>query len=251
MKTFYLSAIALCAVVTSYAQGAIEFKLNPEIGKAQQSTIMITTDIDSPQPIIMDLHMNTSATSTKLEEGNISFETMINSVKMDMQSGMETVSYNSQEEATDETVKLVDKQFRPLIGQKISATISPKGKTLDIILPDVGENTLSSSSFANQFLQFPEHAIKPGESWTTLTDVEDNPIMTKMELNNTFKEITADGYIVSYVGSFLDGEGKKRGTIEGEYLLDTKTFMPITSKAITMFEMMDTKIKSTVEVTVN
>ncbi len=251
MKIFFVAAIAMFVGLTCYAQDAVEFKLNPDIGKTQQSTMVIKTDIDSPQPVVMDVNMNTSSASTKIEEGNIVFETTINSVKMDMQSGMETVSYNSQEASTDETAKLIDNQFRPLIGQKIIASVSPKGKTLDIILPDVGDNTLSTSNFSNQFLEFPEHAISPGESWTSSTEVEDNPVMAKMELNNTFKEITDKGYVITYTGTLLDPQGKQSGAVEGEYLLDTKTFMPVSSKSVIQMEMMGAKITSTVEVMVN
>src|SRR5690606_28964856 len=137
MKKLFVGAFALCLGLTSFAQDAVTFKLNPDIGKSQESTMVMKTDIDSPQPVIMDMHMNTTTLSSEIKDGNIIYETTINTVKMDMQSGMETVSYDSQGENTDETSKMIDSQFRPLIGKKIISTISPAGKQIDIELPEI------------------------------------------------------------------------------------------------------------------
>lgn len=251
MKNIFVAVVAICTGLAVHAQDAVTFKLNPEIGKTQQSTIILKTDIDSPQPVIIDVNMNAASTPTKIDEGNIVIETTINSVKMDMQSGMETVSYSSDQEATDKTSQLIEKQFKPLIGQMVTAWVSPQGKTIDTALPEVGENTLSPSNFTSQFLEFPDHAIRPGESWETSNDVQDNPAVAKMVLKNTFKEQTTEGYRITSVGTLFDELGVENGAMHGEFLLDTKTFMPSSSTSTVEMEMEGTKITVTVEVAID
>ncbi|MGO1243109.1 MAG: hypothetical protein ACTIJ2_02225 [Sphingobacteriaceae bacterium] len=251
MKNIFVAVIAFCTGLTVHAQDAVAFKLNPEIGKTQQSTIILKTDIDSPQPVVIDVNMNATSTPTKIDEGNIVIETMINNVQMDMQSGMETVSYSSEQEATDETSQLIEKQFKPLIGQTVTAWVSSQGKAVNTVLPEVGENTLSPSNFTSQFLEFPDHAIRPGDSWETSNDVQDNPAIAKMLLKNTFKEQTAEGYLITSVGTLFDEQGAQKGAMQGEFLLDTKTFMPSSSTSTLEMEMEGTKISVTVEVAID
>src|SRR5690606_20852495 len=120
---------------TVSAQEAVNFKLNPEIGKPIQMNMLMKTDIDGPQSVIMDMKMKMEILPAKKENENFIFENVIKAIKADIDAGMMTVSYNSEEESTDETARMLGEQFSKIIDQKISSVVSEKGKTIDLDLP--------------------------------------------------------------------------------------------------------------------
>src|SRR5690606_30820324 len=137
-----------------------------EIGKPIQMNMLMKTDIDGPQSVIMDMNMKMEMLPAKKEKENFIFENVIKAIKADIDAGMMTVNYNSEEESTDETAKILDEQLYKIIDQTFSSSIYEKGKTIDIDLPaSFAPQGLDASSFSNMSPSFPQKAVPLGESW--------------------------------------------------------------------------------------
>ena len=97
MKTFLFTCLTFFVSFTVSAQEAVNFKLNPEIGKPIQMNMLMKTDIDGPQSVIMDMKIKMETLPAKKENENFIFENVIKAIKADIDAGMMTVSYNSEE----------------------------------------------------------------------------------------------------------------------------------------------------------
>ena len=251
MKRLLITSIGLCLSIFAFAQEPVEFKLNPEVGKTLQLNMLMKTDVDGPQSVIMDMNMKMELLTAKKENENYSFENVIKAIKTDIDAGMMTLSYNSEEEATDETTKMLAAQFSKILDQKITSIVTEKGKTIEFDLPPaLGAQGLDASSFSNMSPAFPDHAVAPGESWESSAEIPDNPIFSKIEMTSTFLEENADGYIITIKGKMLQETGEEIGTMSGTYSLDKQTHFTKNSTMKTSIETQGAKITSEVEMTV-
>ncbi|MBD1421122.1 DUF6263 family protein [Sphingobacterium chuzhouense] len=251
MKRLFITGLALCIGFLTFAQETVDFRLNPEIGKPLQLKMLMKTDVDGPQSVIMDMNMKMELLPAKKENENFTLENVIKAIKADIDAGMMTISYNSEEEATDETTKMLGQQFSKIIDQKISSVVTEKGKTIDIDLPpSFAAQGFDASSFSNMSPSFPDKAVAPGESWENTAEIADNPLFSKIEMTSTFREESADGYIIDIVGKMLQETGGEIGIMSGSYTLDKQTHFTKSSSIKTTIEAQGAKIISDVEMTV-
>lgn len=251
MKTFFITSLALCISFFTFAQEAVDFKLNPEVGKPLQFNMLMKTDVDGPQSVIMDMTMKMELLPAKKENENFTLENVIKAVKVDINAGMNTMSYDSETPSTDETTKMLGDEFSKIIDQKISSVITEKGKTMEIDLPSsIAAQGFDANSFSNISPSFPDKAVAPGESWDSTAEMEEHPLISKMEMFSTYREENKDGYVIDVKGKILDTSGNEIGTISGDYTLDKKTHFTKNSTIKTSLEIQGTKIISDVEMTV-
>src|SRR5690606_9726607 len=251
MKTILITCLSVCLTFTVLAQKAVNFKLNPEIGKPLHFNMFMKTDIDGPQSVIMDMKMKMEMLPAKKENENFTIENVIKAIKADIDAGMMTVSYNSEEEPVDETAKMLGEQFSAIIDQQISSIITEKGKTIAVDLPvSFASQGFDASSFSKMSPSFPDKAVIPGESWESSSDVAENPLFSKIEMTSTFREESADGYIIDIVGTMLQETGGEIGRMSGSYTLDKQTHFTKTSAIKTTIETQGATIVSDVEMTV-
>lgn len=235
----------------TFAQEAVDFKLNPEIGAPLRFNMLMKTDVDGPQSVIMDMNMKMEMLPAKKENENFFIENIITSISADINAGMMTLSYNSEEEAIDETAKMLGEQFSKIIDQKISSVVTEKGKTIDIDLPpSFAAQGFDASSFSNVSPSLPDKAVIPGESWESTSEVPDNPLFSTIEMTSTFREENSDGYVIDIEGKMLHASGSEIGTMSGSYTLDKQTHFTKTSAIKTTIEAQGSKITSDVEMTV-
>src|SRR5690606_11575265 len=150
MKRLFITGLALCMGLLTFAQEAVDFKLNPEIGKPLQFNMLMKTDVDGPQSVIMDMNMKMELLPAKKENENFTLENIIKAIKADIDAGMMTISYNSEEESTDETAKMLGQQFSKIVNQKITSVVTEKGATVNLDLPpSFGAQGFDASSFSN------------------------------------------------------------------------------------------------------
>lgn len=251
MKRYFLTGVAVCLGLLTYAQKAVDFKLNPEIGKPMTINMLMKTDIDGPQSVIMDMNMKMLMNATKKESNNFTIENVTKSVKVDIDAGMMTMSYNSEEEPVDEMAKMLGEQFSKIIGQTITMLISEKGKTLDIQIPENLAEGLDRASFSNLTTTLPEKPVAPGESWTSVVEVEENPILSKTEMVSTFREENADGYVIDVTGKLFDQTGESAGSITATYTLNKKTHFTKSGVVKTLIEVQGAKIQSDITLQVD
>ena len=250
MRRFFMTCLALSIAFVSYAQKAVDFHFNPEIGKTLSFHTISKTDIDGAQSMIMNMDMQIDVLPSKKEDDNFTLENEIKAVKVDMNVGMMTLSYDSEEGGTDETSKMIGDQFSKIIDKKITSVISGKGKTIDLALPDdMAVQGLDPSTFSNMSPSLPEKAVVPGESWKSTIEMAENPVFSQMDMTSTYREETAEGYIIDVQGKMINAEGQESGTISGYYTLDKKTHFTKASKLQTKLEVEGTKISSDMEMT--
>lgn len=248
MKKFFLVCVSLCFGTLTFAQEPIDFKINPEIGKPLRFDMLMKTDVDGSQSVIMDMNMKMEVLPVKKEDENFTMENVIKAVKVDLNAGMMTVSYDSETESDDETAKMLGAEFSKIIDQKITTTVSEKGKTEDIDVPgSFSAQGFDPSTFSNISPSFPEKAVKPGESWNSTTEMDEHPLISEMKMTSTYREENVDGYIIDVKGTIMDNSDNEIGTISGDYTLDKKTLFTKSSAIKTTIEAQGAKIVSDVE----
>lgn len=250
MKKYFFTGIALCLGFVSFAQKAVDFKLNPEIGKPMNMLMQVKTDVEGPQSMIMDMNMKMVMTATEKQGENFKIENVTKTVKVDVDAGMMTMSYNSEEEPKDEMAKMMGSQFEKIINQTIVVILTPKGKTVDVILPEGIGQGMDKSSFASISTPLPENAVAVGATWQHSADMGDNPLISKTETTSTFKEENEAGYVIDVSGKLLDGSSNEVGTVNGSYVLDKKTFVTKSADVKTSINVQGTKVVSDVVLTV-
>jgi len=250
MKKYIITGIAVCLGFISFAQKSVDFKLNPEIGKPMTIDMLVKTDVDGPQSVIMDMNMKMNMTPTKKEDENFTIESTTKSIKVDLDAGMMTMSYNSDEEPKDEMSKMLGEQFAKLIDQTVTIVLTSKGKPVDVIFPEGLSNSMDKGAFSNISTPLPAEPVSPGSTWQHSADMPDNPLIAKTETTSTFREENADGYVIDVEGKLLDGASAEVGTISGTYTLDKNTLFTKTGQIKTSIEAQGAKIISDVTLTV-
>lgn len=252
MKRYFLTGMALCLGFISFAQKAVDFKLNPEIGKPLKINMLMKTDVEGPQSVIMDMNMGMEMVASQKDGENFTIENTTKTIKVDIDAGMMTMSYNSEEEAADEMAKALGEQFSKIIDQKITIVMTEKGKTLDVNLPEsfAGQG-FDKSSFANISASLPENAVSPGESWSSSYEMTDNPLIAFVEQTSTYREESAEGYVIDVEGKMKDGSDNEIGSVKGHYILDKTTHFTKNAVLTTSIEVQGTKVVSDITMSVD
>lgn len=257
MKRIFINGIVLFILqftgLVGFGQEAVDFKINPEIGQPLTFDVVMKTDMDGAQSLIMNMNMNLELTPTKKENENISMESSIKGIKVDIFAGMMNMSYDSEVESTDATTQLLEAQFSKILNQTISAVVSSKGQTIDMSLPDdLAMAGLDVNSFSNVAPSLPENPVLPGDSWEGTSEVKGSPEMAfRVTTKSTYREETPEGYVIDLAGTMFDAEGKEMGTLSGNYVLDKNTHFTKSSNMKTSMDMDDMKIISEVVMNVN
>jgi len=242
--------------LVALAQEAVDFRLNLEIGKPLHIDMQMKTDIEDPQDASIDMaikmEMKMEMVSTNKEEGRFTMETTAKTIKMDMKAGDMAVSYNSEEEPADESIRALSEQLQNLIGRTVVLVMTEKGETLNVELPDgfAGQG-FDETSFSVMATVFPDRPVKPGESWNAVTKTTDNPVIAKTDIVSTYRGESSDGHVVDIVGTIADAKGNEVGTMSGHYVLDRETHFTKSSDIETKIEVQGKKLTNTIALTVD
>lgn len=234
-KTVWVLVAFLFAVHVSYAQKEVQFKFNPKTGEPLKMKLFSETETSGAQEMIMEMEMDMQYFPKEEKDGVFTIENVIDDLKVNMMVGMQTISYNSKEEPEDEMSKMIGEQFSALIDQKIVTYINEEGKTIDVEFSGAEMASMDMSSMTkNLTAAFPDHPVKPGDSWTQ--ELTDNELTgTSVVINYTYKEENDEGYVLDIQGEVKDNSENSVGTMEGYYLLDKDTH--ITKKSEVMMNM--------------
>ncbi|MGH2622126.1 MAG: DUF6263 family protein [Sphingobacterium sp.] len=232
MKKFLFLLLIACTASGSYAQ-SVDFKLNLPLNKPYKMVTVMKMDMDGAQSLIMDMNTKSTTTFTKKEDRNYTQESVTDAVKMDMDAGMMTMSYDSENPTDDPMSKILAGEMDKIVGSKITVVMNDKGQ---IITTDGEEDDQSSPNpLGNMTMTatFPDHPIKPGDTWESEVDLKDQ--MT-VKSTNKFVSKTAEGYLIESVGELFSKEKESIGNLTSKSILNTKTFM--THSATVNMEMM-------------
>lgn len=247
MKKLFSAALALTIGLSTYAQSPVDLKIKPEIGKPIVMNMIVKTDVEGPQNLIMDMNMKMDMKATAFENELYTIDNTTKSIKVDINADMMTMSYNSEEEPADEIGKALAEQFSKIIDQTVTLKMDNKGNAVEVNLPDsFKEQGFDQSSFANITTALPEKAVSVGESWESTIDTEANPMLSKTVTTSTFTADSADGYVINVVGKLFDKAGAEIGSMNGKYVLDKATCLSKSGEVTTSVEMQGAKITSNV-----
>jgi len=186
MRKYILIGASLCLSLFSYAQKAVDFKLNPKVGKPLTTLLTIKTDVDGPQSVIMDMGMKMSLTATKHENNVFTMESVVKGIKMDVNTGVNTIHFNSEEEPADEMSKMLATQFSQVLGKTFSMNLSQKGKVIDFTLPEGLDEGMDSETFGNITTPLPDEAVAVGATWKNEVQMAEHPFLSRTETVSIF-----------------------------------------------------------------
>ena len=217
-KLLVLFLLSSAAFYTKAQQ--VEFKINVPLNKPFKQTTVMKTDVEGEQSIIMDMNMKNTVTGVKKDGVNFVFESVTDAIKMDMDAGMMTMSYDSENPSEDPMTKMLGAEMEKLIGKKMVMTITEKGKLVDVAMPD-GVDTPAGQSMESMGMtaSYPDHAVNPGDTWNSEIDSK----QTKIKALNKYIGKDAEGYIIESTGDVFTPSDEKIGSFTSKYVLDEKT----------------------------
>lgn len=246
MKRFFTTLFVASAVIFStQAQEKITFRLNPEKGKVIPLQMIMKSDVEGAQSMIMDMTMRMNMVATDISESSVKYEAKYSQIKTDINVGMMTISYDSSKEPANETEVAMATQLKPLLESTLSITMDRNAKVTDMEFPNVPDQAFDRASIQGMSVAFPDRPLAVGDSWESEIDLPQ--LNAKGKNTNTFAEKNSEGYKINISGTYTDNAGKEIGTVSGFYILDTKTFFTKSSIVTSNMEMLGNKINSSIE----
>lgn len=245
MKKLSSLLLLVCFTIYTHAQEKVLLRLAPQQGETNTYEMIMKSDIEGPQSMIMDMNMGLTMTATEVTPETITYESKYGKIRTDINAGMMTISYDSEKEPENQMEEMMASQFKPLLESTLSIVMDKKAKVISMDFPNVPEEAFDKGSIQGMSVSFPEHEIAIGASWSS--EIELQQLGAKGTTTNTLAEKTADGYRVTVSGTYTDANGNSIGTATGHYVLDPKTFFTKTSNVTSEMEFQGSKITSTVE----
>jgi hypothetical protein len=134
------------------------------------------------------------------DQGIIQLAQTFERIKLSMQpTGQPEVNYDSaSEQPPSAMAKMVASMLQPMIGVKVTQTMTDRGKVLDVDIPAEALKKIKSNPLAAQFFsedsikeltgkawpELPEKPIEPGHQWTT--DITTQSPIGKMKIHNAY-----------------------------------------------------------------
>lgn len=240
MKKLLILFLLTAGTLSSNAQ-SIEFKYNIPLNKVYKTITTMKMDVDGTQSMVMDIITKGTMTATKLEKDLYTLESVATAIKIDMDMGIATGSYDSENPSDDEMSQALGAQMGNVIGKKITIVQNNKGK----IIPDTTKSE-DPSGFTDAFKNigmtniFPDKPVKPGDTWES----EVNNDKQKFKLVNKYVEKTSEGHHIQSTGEILNDTSEKTGTFTADYVLDPKTHFTISSNIKLDLEVEGQKVKT-------
>lgn len=244
-RLFTTLFIAATITLSAQAQEKITFRLNPEKGKVIPIEMIMKSDIEGAQNMIMDMTMRMNMTATEVTESSAKYEAKYTQVKTDINAGIVTISYDSSKEPSNQMEEMMSTQLKPLLENTLSITMDKNAKVLEMDFPNVPAEAFDRSSIQGMSVAFPDKPLSIGDSWEN--EISLAQLGAKGKNVNTFAEKTADGYKINVAGTYTDNAGTSIGTSTGYYILDPNTFFTKHSVVNTTIEVQGNKISSSIE----
>ena len=246
MKKLIITAIlSSCILFVSQAQDKVTFKLNPVQGKVIPYEMIMKTDLEGPQNVIMDMNMNMSMTATQVTDTEITYETKYSKVTTDLDAGLMIINYDSSREPANQMEEAFASQMKPMLENTLTMKLDRQGKFLDMQFPNVAAQAFDKSSLQGLAVSYPTKAISIGESWES--DIELPQVQAIGKTINTYTEKLPQGYKITVKTNYVDASGNNIGSAEGYYIIDPNTHFTSYSTATTTLEMQGAKVSTSLE----
>lgn len=213
-----ISLIALFGVITLSAQSA---KLEYNLKKGDNYVIEMKMKQNMAPLLNLDLGIKMNMKTTGGSNGNIDTQYQIKSMKMDMSSQGERVTFDSNKKESELTAdeRKMKAEIAPALESVMHQTIDKTGKIVSLkMVPEVkGASALINQ---NQFLnmEYPTKSLNVGSTW----DYTQNINGMNMKMIYKVTEITGDYVFADIVGSL---EGASEAKIGGKVKVERSTGM--------------------------
>jgi hypothetical protein len=153
--------------------------------------------IETPQKMAMQISWVVESVD---DQGIIQLAQTFERIKLSMQpAGQTEVNYDSaSEQPPSAMAKMVASMLQPMIGVKVTQTMTDRGKVLAVDIPAEALKKIKSNPLAAQFFsedsikeltgkawpELPEKPIEPGHQWTT--DITTQSPIGKMKIHNAY-----------------------------------------------------------------
>ncbi|MBE8721535.1 hypothetical protein [Sphingobacterium pedocola] len=245
MKKLSSILLLVCFTVYTHAQEKVLLRLNPQQGETKTYEMIMKSDIEGSESMIMDMNMGMTMAATEVTAESITYQAKYTKIRTDINAGMMTISYDSEKAAESQMEEMMASQIKPLLESTLSIVMDKKANIISMDFPNVPDAAFDMGSIQGMSVSFPEHEVAIGESWSS--EIELAQLGAKFIMANTLTEKTADGYPIAISGKYTDADGNSIGTATGYYILDPKTFFTKSSNVTSEMEFQGSKIKSTVE----
>jgi len=174
-------------------------------------------------PMSMDMGMGVTYDILSVDNNEINMTIAFTSISMDMSMEGESISYDSKNPGGSAFANLMHEQLGPMFSASLEATMSDRGKTItaaDVASifdgnPDMQKHMEGmNTQMESMFVEYPEEALKIGESFEVTLDKDD----TSMDATYTLTDVTETEYILS-VNADISGSsdaimtGSMKGTL--------------------------------------
>lgn len=237
--------LALAVTFTTQAQEKVRFKVNPEKGKSLNYEMILKTDVEGAQDVMMDMKMGLTLTPSTISDTAITLDIKYTKVKMDINAGIMMLSYDSSEEPDNEMSKALSAEIKPLLDNKLTLIMGKNGKIKEANFPNVSEQAFDKSSLQSFSVGYPEKDIRIGDTWESNSNIAQLGIGGTVV--NTLSEKTAEGYKIIFNGTYLDQNGNPIGTTDGYYIVNPKTFLTKSAITNSKIEVQGQKIATSLE----
>jgi hypothetical protein len=245
MKNFKLIlALAIVLPVFSYGQKKVFLKYN--LKKGEQYITHTTTNQDitisaQGQTMTMSQEIHSDITTKVLEVRSDSIITANTMDKMTMDQTMfgQELKYDSSDPSTYASGrgKQIGDALNKLIGKAYKITMDHFGNigSYDIsALINGGGKVSSSLKSGNNYIVFPKHKVKVGESW----EADIKPMKTdnmKIHMKYTLKKLSGKKATIAVSGTITANEINGQtihlnGTQSGTVVVNTKTGWPVSAR---------------------
>lgn len=244
-KIISASLLSLFICLSVQAQEKVHFKMSPVKGKPLNYEMLVKTDIEGDQDLMMDMTMDMTVIPTAISDTSLTLEAKYTKIKMSVNAGIIMMSYDSSQESDDEMSKMLGTQLKPLLENTLTMIMGRNGEFKSIDIPNVSEQSFDQSTLRSFTLNYPNKKIAIGDSWQS--EITESKIGANVTTTNTLVQKTNEGYKITVTGNFLDANNKEVGKMDGYYIVDAKTHMTKSYLMNTEMELQGQKIIASVE----
>ncbi|BDD07839.1 hypothetical protein FUAX_02710 [Fulvitalea axinellae] len=240
VQILFVLAVMISGVAFGIGKGKKALlRLKPKAGTTYITSLNMKMDIEIPgaaQKVVMGMDTKFNIEGVE-KNGNVKLDYAFSGMRMEMNMpGAGEIKYDSNDPSTQESPQgqAMHAAMGQMLNKSIGMVLSPRGEALETtslseVFPNMPADQLQQfgNSTDNQFIAFPEQAVKVGESWKSEKVVPNPKLPIKMLMTYTLKAIEKNDYVIAVDAKIVptdeNAQMKVDGSFKMDYKLDKKT----------------------------
>lgn len=196
----------------------VQLRIRPQVGDTQNMLVTVNMNMDNPEEMDMKMISKMDMEVADKEDEIYTYNMTYKSIKMNMQAGGMTISYDSESEDQGGLGGLIGEQMKGFFGKPMVMKMNDRGQVISLDLPG-GLDANQTGDMGSVAIPLPEEPVGVGDSWTSERKLDENDVM-KMDMKVT--KITVDEVHIETEGQ-IGEKDENTGSFTGEYRIDRKT----------------------------